>query len=67
MNKNKSKGFKMTKYDYRIIEVIQYLVQLQTNIYNRSTTPIKNYDDREKIYTMFAELINEVGKYKDIN
>jgi|TARA_R100000329_G_C7437316_1_gene153750 hypothetical protein len=56
----------MKKYDHKIIEVIQYLVQLQTNIYNRSTTPIKNYDDREKIYTMFADLINEVGKYKEI-
>ena len=56
----------MKKYDHKIIEVIQYLVQLQTNIYNRSTPPIKNYDDREKIYIMFADLIKEVGKYKEI-
>ena len=54
------------EYDYRVIEVIKYLVELKYQCYNRSTTPIKNYDDREKIYLMFADLITEIGKHKEL-
>ena len=54
------------EWDYRVIEVIQYLVQLQYKCYDRNSIPIKNYEDREKIYSMFADLITEIAKHKDL-
>tara|TARA_Y100001972_G_scaffold105691_1_gene133455 strand:+ start:18 stop:218 length:201 start_codon:yes stop_codon:yes gene_type:complete len=66
MNKRNEVNMKQAKikYNYEIIEIIQYLVELQTRCYNKSTSHIKNYDDKEKIYMMFADLIHEIGKYK---
>ena len=66
MNKRNKANMKQAKikYNYEIIEIIQYLVELQTRCYNKSTSHIKSYDDKEKIYMMFADLIHEIGKYK---
>tara|TARA_X000001388_G_scaffold68440_1_gene56276 strand:- start:311 stop:520 length:210 start_codon:yes stop_codon:yes gene_type:complete len=63
------KGFKMKKeekWNHEIVDTIQYLAQLQYSLYRGKgeNKPIKNYDDREKIYLMFADLITELVKHK---